>query len=204
MTPPEVAAMISCFWSVPDGRFQDNRARLVPSQVPAGSSWIMSISIATRSTVRAARLAIIGGRLYLNLFDAARSHYYDAPLPICATVNRRGRFNSTQDPARRRLRLAGQRDLTRLFLRWSISRRVICCHHDEPDASPERNVHVRRRLRVRWRRGRPCGWLGWAGSAAAAAFRAAVRWARAFAAKMAPMRNIPGSPCGCLFAVLPR
>ena len=84
MTPPEIAAMIESLFRVRGGAVDFNTTSLAPRQFlgATASSWIIDHLDGDEVRRRGRAVgAVIDGRLYLVLFDAARSHYFDALLP---------------------------------------------------------------------------------------------------------------------------
>ncbi|MFL6724114.1 MAG: hypothetical protein ACJ8E7_08275 [Sphingomicrobium sp.] len=84
MTPPEVAAMIESLFRVRAGTVDFKTIALAPRPFLGTSGFQLDYEHLDSDEVRRKGRAvgtIIGGRLYLILFDAARSHYYDALLP---------------------------------------------------------------------------------------------------------------------------
>ena len=85
MTPPEIAAMLESLYRVRGGAVDFKTlvaaAAAVPRQRTASSSTIEHLDDDELWRKGRAVGAVINGRLYLILLDAARSHYYGATLP---------------------------------------------------------------------------------------------------------------------------
>lgn len=84
MTPPEIAAMIESLFRVRAGAVDFRTVALAPRTFMGVNGFQLDYEHLDSDEVRRkgrAVGAIIDGRLYLILFDAARSHYYDALLP---------------------------------------------------------------------------------------------------------------------------
>ena len=84
MTPPEVAAMIESLFRVRAGTVDFKTIALAPRPFLGTGGFQLDYEHLDSDEVHRKGRAvgtIIGGRLYLILFDAARSHYYDALLP---------------------------------------------------------------------------------------------------------------------------
>src|SRR5437762_2558560 len=97
MTPPEIAAMLESLYRVKGGAVDLKTMSLQPRPFLGtnGFQWDYE-HLDTDELWRRGRAvgAVIDGKLYLILFDAARSHYYAALLPdfeaIVASAERRG------------------------------------------------------------------------------------------------------------------
>ena len=84
MTPPEIAAIIESLFRVRGGAVDFKTVSLAPRSFMGASGFQYDYEHLDSDEVRRkgrAVGAIIDGRLYLILFDAARSHYYNALLP---------------------------------------------------------------------------------------------------------------------------
>jgi hypothetical protein len=97
MTPPEIAAMLESLYRVKGGAVDLRTLSLQPRPFLGtnGFEWDYE-HLDTDELWRRGRAvgAVIDGKLYLVLLDAARSHYYDAELPdfeaIVASAQRTG------------------------------------------------------------------------------------------------------------------
>jgi hypothetical protein len=84
MTPPEIAAMIESLFRVRGGAVDFKMTSLAPRPFLGVNGFQYDYEHLDSDEVRRrgrAVGAIVNGRLYLILFDAARSHYYNALLP---------------------------------------------------------------------------------------------------------------------------
>lgn len=84
MTPPEIAAMIESLFRVRGGAVEFTTLSLTPRTFLGANGFQYDFEHLDSDEVRRkgrAVGAVIDGRLYLILFDAARSHYYGALLP---------------------------------------------------------------------------------------------------------------------------
>jgi len=84
MTPPEIAAMVESLFRVRGGAVDFKTMALAPRQFLGANGFQFDFEHLDSDEVRRrgrAVGAVIDGRLYLILFDAARSHYYNALLP---------------------------------------------------------------------------------------------------------------------------
>ena len=84
MTPPEITAMIESLFRVRGGAVDFTTIALAPRQFLGANGFQYDFEHLDGDEVRRrgqAVGAVIDGRLYLILFDAARSHYYGALLP---------------------------------------------------------------------------------------------------------------------------
>jgi len=84
MTPPEIAAMVESLFRVRGGAVDFTITSLAPRQFLGENGFQLDYEHLDGDEVRRrgrAVGAVIDGRLYLILFDAARSHYYNALLP---------------------------------------------------------------------------------------------------------------------------
>lgn len=84
MTPPEIAAMIESLFRVRGGAVDFEMTALAPRGFLGTNGFQYDYEHLDSDEVRRkgrAVGAIIDGRLYLILFDAAKSHYYNALLP---------------------------------------------------------------------------------------------------------------------------
>ena len=97
MTPPEIAAMLESLYRVKGGAVDLKTLSLQPRPFLGanGFQWDYEHLDSDELWRRGRAVgAVIDGKLYMILFDAARSHYYDAVLPdfesIVASAQRRG------------------------------------------------------------------------------------------------------------------
>lgn len=84
MTPPELAAMIETLYRVRGGAIEFRTLGLQPRPFLGANGFQLDYEhLDTDELWRKGRVvgATVGGRLYLILFDAARTHYYEALLP---------------------------------------------------------------------------------------------------------------------------
>lgn len=84
MSPPEIAAMIESFYRIRSGASTFEMTNLAPRAFLGHPGFQFDYAYLGGDEVeRRGRAvgAIIGGRFYLALFDAARMHYFDAGLP---------------------------------------------------------------------------------------------------------------------------
>ena len=84
MTPPEIAAMIESLFRVRAGTVDFKTIWLAPRPFLGTNGFQLDYEHLDSDEVRRkgrAVGAVVDGRLYLILFDAARSHYYYALLP---------------------------------------------------------------------------------------------------------------------------
>ncbi len=84
MTPFEIAAMLESFYRVRGGAVEFTTLSLAPRQFLGTDGFQFDFEHLDGDEVRRrgrAVGAVIEGRLYLVLFDAARSHYFPASLP---------------------------------------------------------------------------------------------------------------------------
>lgn len=84
MTPPEIAAMIESLFRVRGGAVDFKTVSLAPRPFLGTNGFQYDYEHLDSDEVRRkgrAVGAVINGKLYLILFDAARSHYYGALLP---------------------------------------------------------------------------------------------------------------------------
>lgn len=84
MTPPEIAAVIESLFRVRGGAVEFTTTSLAPRPFLGANGFQYDFEHLDSDEVRRkgrAVGAVIDGRLYLILFDAARSHYYSALLP---------------------------------------------------------------------------------------------------------------------------
>jgi hypothetical protein len=96
MTPPEIAAMLESLYRVRGGAVDFRTTSLKPRPFLGSNGFELDYEHLDNDELwRRGRVvgAVIDGRLYLILLDAARSHYYDATLPdfeaIVASAQRR-------------------------------------------------------------------------------------------------------------------
>ena len=84
MTPPEIAAMLESLYRVRGGAVDFKTLSLQPRQFLGANGFQLDYEhLDTDELWRKGRAvgAVIDGRLYLILLDAARLHYYEATLP---------------------------------------------------------------------------------------------------------------------------
>ena len=84
MTPPEIAAMLESFFRVRGGAVDFRTLGIQPRPFLGQPGFQFDYEHLDGDELwRKGRVvgAVINGRLYLVLFDAARSHYYNAVLP---------------------------------------------------------------------------------------------------------------------------
>lgn len=96
MTAPEVAAMVETLYRVRGGTVDFRTLALAPRTFLGAPGFQFDFEHLDGDELwRKGRAvgAVIDGRLYMMLYDAARSHYYDAALPdfeaMVASANRR-------------------------------------------------------------------------------------------------------------------
>lgn len=97
MTAPEIAAMLESLYRVKGGAVDLKTLSLQPRPFLGANGFQWDYEHLDQDELwRRGRAvgAVIDGKLYMILFDAARSHYYDALLPdfeaIVASAERRG------------------------------------------------------------------------------------------------------------------
>ena len=84
MTPPEIAAMIESLYRVRGGTVEFRTLSLQPRPFLGANGFQFDYEhLDSDELWRKGRVvgAVVGGRLYLILVDAARSHYYDNTMP---------------------------------------------------------------------------------------------------------------------------
>ena len=84
MTPPEIAAMIESLYRVRGGAVDFRTLSLQPRPFLGTNGFQLDYDHLDEDELwRRGRAvgAVVNGQLYLILFDAAKSHYYDAALP---------------------------------------------------------------------------------------------------------------------------
>lgn len=84
MTPPEIAAMVESLFRVRGGAVEFTTTALAPRLFLGANGFQYDYEHLDSDEVRRkgrAVGAVVNGKLYLILFDAARSHYYSALLP---------------------------------------------------------------------------------------------------------------------------
>ena len=84
MTPPEIAAMIESLFRVRAGAVDFKTLAMTPRTFLGANGFQFDYDHLDGDEVRRkgrAVAVVINGRLYMILFDAARSHYYNALLP---------------------------------------------------------------------------------------------------------------------------
>lgn len=95
MTAPEIASMIESLFRVRGGTVDFKTLGLVPRPFLGASGFQYDYEHLDSDEVRRkgrAVGAVIGGRLYLILFDATKSHYFDASLPDYEAIVRSARL----------------------------------------------------------------------------------------------------------------
>jgi hypothetical protein len=97
MTPPEITAMLESLYRVKGGAVELKTVSLQPRPFLGANGFQWDYEHLDQDELwRRGRAvgAVIDGKLYLILLDAARSHYYDAQLPdfeaIVASAQRNG------------------------------------------------------------------------------------------------------------------
>jgi hypothetical protein len=97
MTPPEITAMLESLYRVKGGAVDLKTLSLQPRPFLGANGFQWDYEHLDQDELwRRGRAvgAVIDGKLYMILLDAARSHYYDAELPdfeaIVASAERRG------------------------------------------------------------------------------------------------------------------
>ena len=94
MTPPEIAAILESLFRVRGGAVEYSTTALAPRQFLGVSGFQYDYEHLDSDEVRRkgrAVGAVVDGKLYLILFDAARSHYYNALLPDFEAIVRSAR-----------------------------------------------------------------------------------------------------------------
>ncbi len=94
MTAPEIAAMVESLFRVRGGAVDFTTTSLAPRTFLGVNGFQHDFEHLDSDEVRRrGRVvgAVIDGRLYLVLFDAARSHYFDASLPDFEAIVRSAR-----------------------------------------------------------------------------------------------------------------
>ena len=94
MTPPEITAIIESLFRVRGGAVDFTTLALTPRPFLGANGFQYDFEHLDSDEVRRkgrAVGAVIDGRLYLILFDAARSHYYNALLPDFEVIVRSAR-----------------------------------------------------------------------------------------------------------------
>ncbi len=95
MTAPEVASMIESLFRVRGGTVDFKTLSLAPRPFLGANGFQYDFEHLDSDEVRRkgrAVGAVIGGRLYLILFDATRSHYFNASLPDYEAIVRSARL----------------------------------------------------------------------------------------------------------------
>jgi len=96
MTPPEIAAMLESLYRVRGDAVDFRTLSIEPRQFLGTNGFQFDYEhLDSDELWRKGRAvgAVIDGQLYLILFDAARSHYYDAALPDFEAVVASARLN---------------------------------------------------------------------------------------------------------------
>ena len=94
MTPPEIAAMIESLFRVRGGAVEFTTLSMTPRPFLGANGFQFDYEHLDSDEVRRkgrAVAAVVDGRLYMILFDAARSHYYNALLPDFEAIVRSAR-----------------------------------------------------------------------------------------------------------------
>jgi hypothetical protein len=94
MTPPEIAAMVESLFRVRGGAIEFTTTSLAPRPFLGTNGFQYDFEHLDSDEVRRkgrAVAAVIDGKLYVILFDAARSHYYNALLPDFEAIVRSAR-----------------------------------------------------------------------------------------------------------------
>ena len=97
MSPPEIAAMIESFYRIRGGATRFDMTNLAPRQFLGYNGFQFDYDYLGGDEVeRRGRAvgAIINGRFYLALFDAARLHYFGAGLPEFENIVQSARLRS--------------------------------------------------------------------------------------------------------------
>lgn len=84
MSPPEIAAMLESFYRIRAGATTFEMENLAPRQFAGQPGFQFDYRYLTGNELERRGRAVgatINGRFYLALFDAARTHYFDAGLP---------------------------------------------------------------------------------------------------------------------------
>ena len=83
MPPPEIAAMLESLYRVRGGTVDFRTLSIQPREFLGTNGFQFDYEHLDDELWRRGRAvgAVINGELYLIMFDAARSHYYDAALP---------------------------------------------------------------------------------------------------------------------------
>lgn len=84
MTPPEIAAMVESLFRVRGGAIDFTTSSLTPRPFLGANGFQYDFEHLDSDEVRRkgrAVGAVLDGKLYLILYDAARSHYFNASLP---------------------------------------------------------------------------------------------------------------------------
>ena len=84
MTPPEIAAMLESLFRVKGGAVDFRTLAIQPRPFLGANGFEFDYEhLDSDELWRKGRAvgAVVGGQLYLVMYDAARSHYYDAALP---------------------------------------------------------------------------------------------------------------------------
>jgi hypothetical protein len=96
MTPPEIAAMLESLYRVRGGAVDFRTLSIKPRQFLGQNGFQFDYEHLDDDELwRKGRVvgAVIGGQLYLIMFDAARSHYYAAALPDFEAIVASARLN---------------------------------------------------------------------------------------------------------------
>ena len=96
MAPPEIVAMIESFYRIRAGSTVFNMTNLAPRQFLGHPGFQFDYDhLGGDEVERRGRAvgAIIAGRFYLALFDAAKMHYFDAGVPEFERIVESARLN---------------------------------------------------------------------------------------------------------------
>ena len=97
MTAPEIAAMIESLYRVRGGTVEYRMLSLQPRQFLGANGFQLDYQHLDEDELwRKGRVvgAVVNGRLYFIMLDAARAHYYDAVLPDFEAVVASARLRS--------------------------------------------------------------------------------------------------------------
>lgn len=96
MTPPEIAAMLESLYRVRGGSVDFRTLSIEPHPFLGTNGFQFDYEHLDDDELwRKGRVvgAVVNGELYLVMFDAARSHYYDAGLPDFEAIVRSAQLN---------------------------------------------------------------------------------------------------------------
>ncbi len=97
MTAPEIAAMLESLYRVRGGTVDFRTLSIQPRQFLGTNGFQFDYEHLDDDELwRKGRVvgAVVGGELYLVMFDAARSHYYDAALPDFEAIAASAQFRA--------------------------------------------------------------------------------------------------------------